>query len=172
MTLHCLFCLVDYNVVSIFRTVVTSVRMSVKCRISTDTGCAGRRWPTAVYHENTVLKQLGVIWVDDRFNLNITYQNHRRCTCTVCGPVGSFMVRLFWLYDTIGIDNIVSTVDTYLWTLRPVIIYLYPSQPFWLDRLFQYQYTVYVLPLLSSQGYVSLSFKLCVCLDEHLFLFA
>ena len=37
----------------------------------------------------------------DRFNLNITYQTHRRCTCTVCGPVGSFMARHNRLYDTI-----------------------------------------------------------------------
>ena len=82
------------------------------------------------------------------------------------------MVALIWLYDTIVNDTSLRRVNACLWTLRPFIIYFYPSQPFWLDRLFQYQYTVYVLPLLSSQGYVSLSFKLCVCLDEHLFLFA
>ena len=82
-----------------------NVRISVKCRIGTDTGCAGRRRPTTVYHEEQSVETVGVIWVDDRFNLNITYQNHRRFICAVCGPAGSFMVRHIRLYDTIVNDT-------------------------------------------------------------------
>ena len=103
----------------------------------------------------------------------ITYENRRRCTYLVyCMWFGEFIhgapCLAVW-YDRQW--HIGSTVDTYLWTLRPVIIYLYPSQPFWLDRLLQYQYTVYVLRHLSQDS-LSRWFRLCICLDEHFFWFA
>ena len=37
------------------------VRVSVKCRISTDTGCAGRRRPMTVYHEGHSVETVGVV---------------------------------------------------------------------------------------------------------------
>ena len=61
MTLHCLLCLMHYNVVYLCRTVVTTVFVSlVKCRISTDTGCVGRRRPIMVYHEEHGVEAVGV----------------------------------------------------------------------------------------------------------------
>ena len=46
-----LFILLSALQCSIYRIAVNSFRISVKCRISTDTECAGRRRPTTVYHE-------------------------------------------------------------------------------------------------------------------------
>ena len=59
MTLHCLFCLVNYNVVSIFRTVVTTVFVCLSNAESAPTldvlDVDGQR---QCITKNTVLKQL------------------------------------------------------------------------------------------------------------------
>ena len=61
MTLHCLLFLMHYNVASLRRTVVTTVFVSLaRCRISTNTGCAGRRRPITVYHEEHGVEAVGV----------------------------------------------------------------------------------------------------------------
>ena len=71
LTLHCFFSLMHYNVLSLCRTVVATVFLSVKCRISTDTGCTGRRQPLSVYHEKHGVETVSVGWVNDRFNQSI-----------------------------------------------------------------------------------------------------
>ena len=152
MTLHCLFCLFHYNVVIYFE--LLWPQCSYICQMQNQ----HRHWMCWTSTAKDSVSRTTQCWnswcnssgwpIQSKYNILKPSTLHMCCIWSGgfahCSPYPAVWYDRQW--------HIVSTVDTHLWTMRPVIIYWYPSQPFWLDRLFQYQYTVYALPLLSSQG--------------------